>query len=123
KNKVDLGEIAKVIKAQAPDSIALQEVDSMWSRSNNQFQPKVLAQKTGMNYYYYSDSRSFTDTAGWGYGIALLSKYKIEDVQTLFLPYHHHQGSENWVNCMATVRFPQDRKSVVEGKRVGIGGG
>ncbi|MBX6361434.1 MAG: endonuclease/exonuclease/phosphatase family protein [Acidobacterium ailaaui] len=105
-NKVDLEAVAKVIRSQDPDIVALQEVDSMWSRSNNQFQPEVLAEKTGMKYYYYSDSRSFTDTAGWGYGIAILSKYPIKDQHTLFLPYYYHPGSENWVNSIVTVEFP-----------------
>lgn len=105
-HKIDLNAVANVIKAQDPDIVALQEVDSMWSRSDNQFQPQVLAEKTGMQYYYYSDSRSFTDTAGWGYGIAILSKYKIKDQQTLFLPYYYHPGSENWVNSIVTVEFP-----------------
>lgn len=109
-NKVDLKYVANVIKSENPDIVALQEVDSMWSRSNNQFQPKVLSELTGMPYYYYSDSRSFTDTAGWGYGIAILSKYKIKDCETLFLPYYYHSGSENWVNSIVTVEFPNGKE-------------
>jgi endonuclease/exonuclease/phosphatase family metal-dependent hydrolase len=109
KNTVDLKYVANVIKSQDPDIVALQEVDSMWSRSNNQFQPKVLSELTGMKYYYYSDSRSFVDTSGWGYGIAILSKYKIKDEHTLFLPYYYHPGSENWVNSIITVEFPNGK--------------
>lgn len=108
-NKVDLSYAANVIKSQNPDIVALQEVDSMWSRSNTQFQPEVLAELTGMKYYYYSDSRSFTDTASWGYGIAILSRYKLKDQHTLFLPYYYHQGSENWVNAVVTVEFPNGK--------------
>lgn len=108
-HKIDLSAVAKVIKAEDPDIVALQEVDSMWSRSDNQFQPKVLSELTGMKYYYYSDSRSFTDTAGWGYGIAILSKYKIKDEESLYLPYHYHPGSENWVNSIVTVAFPNGK--------------
>jgi endonuclease/exonuclease/phosphatase family metal-dependent hydrolase len=108
-HKVDLNEVAKVIRSQDPDILAIQEVDSMWSRSNTEFQPKVLAEKTGMKYYYYSDSRSFTDTAGWGNGIAILSKYPIKNQHTLFLPYYYHPGSENWVNSIVTVEFPNGK--------------
>lgn len=109
-DKVDLEEVAKVIRTQDPDIVALQEVDSMWSRSNRTFQPKVLAEKTGLKYYYYSDSKSFTDTGGWGYGIAILSKYEMKDQHSLFLPYYYHSGSENWVNSIATIKFPNGRE-------------
>jgi len=102
-HKIDLGKVAAVIKAQQPDIVAIEEVDSLWSRSDNQDQTKVLAELTGLRYYHYSDSRSFTDTAGWGYGIGILSKYPLKDTQTVFLAHNDHPGSENWVNSVATL--------------------
>lgn len=108
-HKIELGAVAKVIISQNPDIVALQEVDSLWPRSDNQEEAKVLAKKTGMKYYYFSDSRSFTDTAGWGYGVAILSKYKIKDQQTVALPHNDHPGSENWVNSVVTVTFPNGK--------------
>lgn len=105
-HKVDLTKVAAVIKAQQPDIVAIQEVDSLWSRSDNQDQTKVLAELTGLHYYHYSDSRSFTDTAGWGYGVGILSKYPLKDTLTVFLAHNDHPGSENWVNSVATLTFP-----------------
>lgn len=110
-NNVNLEEVAKVIRSEDPDIVALQEVDSVWSRSNNLFQPKVLAEKTGLKYYYYRDSKSFTDSGGWGYGIAILSKYEMKDRHTIFLPNYFHSGSENWVNSIATIKFPNGREA------------
>lgn len=107
--KVNLDQVANVINAEHPDLVAIQEVDSMWSRSNNQNQTKVLAEKTGLKYYHYSDSRSFTDTAGWGYGVGILSRYPLKDTQTVFLPHNNHPGSENWVNAVATVTLPSGK--------------
>lgn len=103
---VDLGKVAAIIKAQQPDIVAIQEVDSLWSRSNNQDQTKVLSNLTGLDYYHYSDSRSFTDTAGWGYGIGILSRYPLKDTQTVFLAHNDHPGSEIWVNSVATLTLP-----------------
>ena len=105
-HEIDLTKVAEVIKAQNPDIVAIQEVDSLWSRSDNQDQTKVLSELTGLHYYHYSDSRSFTDTAGWGYGIGILSKYPLKDTLTVFLDHNNHPGSEIWVNSVATVTLP-----------------
>ena len=103
---VDLSKVAAVIKSQQPDIVAIQEVDSLWDRSDNQDQTKELAALTGLHYYHYSDSHSFTDTAGWGYGIGILSRYPLKDTQTVFLTHNDHPGSEIWVNSVATLTLP-----------------
>ena len=105
-HKIDLTKVAAVIKSQQPDIVAIQEVDSLWSRSDNQDQTKKLAALTGLRYYHYSDSRSFTDTAGWGYGVGILSRYPLKDTVTVFLDHNNHPGSENWVNSVATLTLP-----------------
>ncbi len=106
-HQIDLDTLAEIIREQDPDIVALQEVDSMWSRSENQKQTKVLAEKTGMSYYYYGNTRTFDQ---WGYGNAILSKYKLVDTHTLHYPYRYHKGAENRVAAIATVLLPGNRK-------------
>lgn len=109
-DKIDLNQVAAIIKSQNPDIVAIQEVDSLWPRSKNQDQTKVLSELTGLGYYHYSDSRSFTDTAGWGYGIGILSKYPLTDTMSVFLDHNSHPGSENWVNSVATITLENNQK-------------
>lgn len=71
--KLDLHQIAEVIKKARPDVVALQEVDSMTSRTKKVDQLKELAALTGM-YFFYGKNMDFD---GGGYGVGILSKWPI----------------------------------------------
>lgn len=80
--KLDLGQIAEVIKKTKPDVVALQEVDSVTRRAGNVDQLKELAVRTGM-YYFYGKSMDYD---GGGYGIGILSRLPITGSFTTRLP-------------------------------------
>ena len=81
-NKLDLERTAKVITAQKPDIVALQEVDNKANRTKNVDQAAELARLTGM----YSAHGKTIDIAGGEYGIAILSKYPILEHKITQLP-------------------------------------
>jgi endonuclease/exonuclease/phosphatase family metal-dependent hydrolase len=75
---VDLNGIAAVINAAKPDFVGLQEIDVNTTRSGKQLnQAKELAAKTNMNYYF----AKAIDFQGGAYGIAILCKYELSDIQ------------------------------------------
>jgi endonuclease/exonuclease/phosphatase family metal-dependent hydrolase len=77
-----LDSIANVIKGQAPDLVALQEVDSLTNRSGKVDQAKRLGELTGMGYTFVPALLSFD---GGQYGLALLSRYPILSSQRVAL--------------------------------------
>ncbi|MFW5793697.1 MAG: endonuclease/exonuclease/phosphatase family protein [Bacteroidota bacterium] len=81
-NNDKLNEMAKLIKKSDADIVGLQEVDSICFRSGQIDQAKKLAEFTGMHFEFV---RHFAFDGG-AYGMALLSKYPISDVQNHRLP-------------------------------------
>jgi endonuclease/exonuclease/phosphatase family metal-dependent hydrolase len=75
-----LESIASVINAQAPDLVAVQEVDSLTTRSGKVDQPARLGALTGM---YYSFQPSLLSYDGGQYGLVLLSRYPILSSQRI----------------------------------------
>jgi endonuclease/exonuclease/phosphatase family metal-dependent hydrolase len=69
-----LGDIADVILAEAPDFVALEEVDKDADRSGNVDQAYRLGQLTGMASLFRS---AFDFSSGGSYGLALLARYPI----------------------------------------------
>ena len=80
--KLDLGQIADVIKRTKPDVVALQEVDSVTNRTGKVDQLKDLATRTGMH-YFYGKSMNYD---GGGYGIGILTRLPITDRYVTKLP-------------------------------------
>ncbi|WP_157761051.1 endonuclease/exonuclease/phosphatase family protein [Chitinophaga caeni] len=80
--ELDISGIAKVILAYNPDVVALQEVDSMTTRTKQVDQLKELASLTGM-YIYFSKAM---DLQGGGYGTGVLSKFPIDSSYSIPLP-------------------------------------
>ena len=74
--------IANVINNEAPDIVAVQELDSMTTRSNQTYILAEVAERTQMN-ANYAPAISFQ---GGKYGIGILSKEKPLSIQTFPLP-------------------------------------
>jgi endonuclease/exonuclease/phosphatase family metal-dependent hydrolase len=87
----DYGRIADVINSVAPDVVALQEVDSVTTRSKGIDVLSVLAEQTGM-YAVYCASIPYQ---GGKYGIGILSKEKPVSLQRIPLP-----GQEEKRSCL-----------------------
>ena len=81
--RVNLNRTAAVIRRLNPDVVALQEIDDRVDRSGNVNEPEALAQLTGLKYHAFG---SFFDYQGGQYGMAVLSRYPLTNVQNLRLP-------------------------------------
>ena len=80
--ELDLERTARVIMAQTPDIVALQEVDNKADRTKNIDQAAELARLTGMHAVFGKT----ISIAGGDYGIAVLSKYPIAEHKITQLP-------------------------------------
>jgi endonuclease/exonuclease/phosphatase family metal-dependent hydrolase len=80
--RIDLNRIGRVICDATPDLVALQEVDSLTTRSGGVDQAATLAAITGM-YVIYGPAFDFD---GGKYGNAILSKWKPDEVECTALP-------------------------------------
>jgi endonuclease/exonuclease/phosphatase family metal-dependent hydrolase len=80
---IDLEAVAKVIRAQQPDVVALQEVDVFTERSGKAInQAEELARLTGMKAFF----AKAIDYTGGEYGVAILSKLPMEATRNNHLP-------------------------------------
>ncbi|MCX6239926.1 MAG: endonuclease/exonuclease/phosphatase family protein [Bacteroidia bacterium] len=80
--KTDYDRVATVIEAVNPDVVALQELDSVTTRSNRVDVLKLLAEKCGMKYIYGAS----IPYRGGKYGIGILSKDKPMSTSFFSLP-------------------------------------
>lgn len=78
----NLQRVANVIINEAPDVVAVQELDSMTTRNNQQYVLGELAERTQMH-ATYAPAISFQDGK---YGIGILSQEKPLNIQTYPLP-------------------------------------
>ncbi len=81
-NKLNLERIAKVIAAQKPDIVALQEVDKKSHRSKKKDQAAELAKLLGMQYRFGKS----INIKGGEYGLAILSSLPISEAKVHKLP-------------------------------------
>lgn len=102
----NLGNTAATIKASGAELVALQEVDVNTTRSGVDVnQAKVLAEMTGMHYYF---SKSI-DFQGGDYGVAVLSKHPILATNRIELP-NIAPGGEQRSIAYVTVEMPDKTK-------------
>jgi len=88
---VDIEAIAKVINDVKPDFVALQEVDRFTDRSGKDLdQAEALANLTGMKYVFIKA----LDRSNGEYGLAILTRFDIEESQTFSLPVNPGTGAE-----------------------------
>lgn len=79
----DIEAITKVIQDAGPDIVFLQEVDKNTGRNKNyDDQADVIAKKLGMNAQFFPARAQGTGF----YGVAILTKYKIEEAKLHLLP-------------------------------------
>jgi endonuclease/exonuclease/phosphatase family metal-dependent hydrolase len=80
--KTDLERVAKIISNHNPDVVLLQEVDNQCRRSGNVNQAAELARLTELHHTF----GKAMDHDGGEYGLAILSRYPLSDVQIHPLP-------------------------------------
>lgn len=98
--KLDLERIAKIIRAQNPDVVALQEVDDRAQRSGGVDQAAELGKLTGMQHVF----GKAMDLQGGGYGQAILSRWPIKAHQVHRLP--QRAGREPRIAIATTITAP-----------------
>jgi len=116
-DKIDVEAIAKVINAEKPDFVALQEVDVNTERSGKgKNQAKQLAELTGMAFYF---SKAI-DHQGGEYGVAVLSRFPIMDSVRFSLPIHADKPEENRTVAAITVMLPSKQKMIFASTHLGL---
>lgn len=80
--EVDLERIAKVIRQQKPDFVALQEVDNRTNRTGRVDQTAELARLSKMHGYFFKQ----IDFDGGEYGQAILSRFEAGELAQQMLP-------------------------------------
>jgi endonuclease/exonuclease/phosphatase family metal-dependent hydrolase len=103
----NLHRIAKVINEISPDLVALQEVDRKTARLNGVDLPLVLSELTGMNYVF---GRAM-EYDGGEYGVAILSKFPIEEYNNHALP--HLESSEPRTALAVQIKWPESEQVIV----------
>ena len=96
--KLDLERIARVIAAEKPDLVALQEVDKGCKRSGSIDQAAKLAEFLKMDHRF----GKFMDYQGGEYGMAVLSRFPIEKTVIHKLP----KGAEPRIALEVVVKSP-----------------
>jgi endonuclease/exonuclease/phosphatase family metal-dependent hydrolase len=89
--KVDLERIAKVMLAEKPDIIAVQEVDQKTRRTKGVDQPAELARLTGMKVVFGRN----IDFEGGGYGTAVLTNIPVRSSESVKLKSYYAPTKEN----------------------------
>ncbi|MEN7546948.1 endonuclease/exonuclease/phosphatase family protein [Rapidithrix thailandica] len=102
---IDLDAVVQVIREQAPDLVALQEVDVLTKRSGNVNQAKEIAGQLGMHYFF----GKAIDYQGGEYGVAILSKYPLSDSRVDRLPTKEGTNGEPRILASAKVLLPNGK--------------
>lgn len=88
---INMAAIANVINTAKPDFVALQEVDRFTDRSGKDLdQAAKLAELTGMHYQFFKA----INRSNGEYGVAILSKYPIEEFHNISLPVNPGTNAE-----------------------------
>ena len=101
---VDVERVAALIESLDPDLVALQEIDSVTTRTGAVDQAAELGRLTGLAHIF----GSFMPYDGGSYGMAVLSRWPIEGSRNLRLP----DGDEPRTALSATVVSPRTGQRV-----------
>jgi endonuclease/exonuclease/phosphatase family metal-dependent hydrolase len=108
-NVIDLDAIAKVIKQQQPDVVALQEVDVYTDRSGKTMhQANELGRLTGMQAYF----AKAIDYGGGEYGVAILSRLPMTEMKNTPLPTAAGTNGEPRTLGSVVIALPGGKKVV-----------
>lgn len=107
---IDVDAIASTIKKQHPDIVALQEIDVNTGRSGKINQAEQIAMKAGYSAFFFAKA---IDYDGGQYGLAILSKYPVSNVNVHKLPTDVTTGGEPRVFTTATVTLPGSKTIVM----------
>jgi endonuclease/exonuclease/phosphatase family metal-dependent hydrolase len=99
---IDIDAIAKAIKDQNPDLVALQEVDANTIRSGKFNQAEEIAKRLGMSFFF----AKAIDHEGGDYGVAILSKYPMSETKISRLPTEASTKGEPRVLATAKISLP-----------------
>jgi endonuclease/exonuclease/phosphatase family metal-dependent hydrolase len=99
---IDMDAIVRVIQAQAPDIVALQEIDVHTLRSGEANQAEEIAKKLGMDYYF----GKAIDYEGGEYGVAILSRFPMSETEVHRLPSKAGSNGEPRVVATAKIMLP-----------------
>lgn len=102
---LDLDRIARLIVESGADLVALQEVDREVARTGKVDQLGVLSAKTGTNGAF----AKFMDFEGGEYGLAILSRFPIEEAWPIGLPPGKHEPR----SALAVRVVPPGRSALV----------
>ena len=103
---IDIDAIAAVINSAMPDIVGLQEIDVRTGRSGKDInQAQELAKKTGMNFFF----GKAIDHYGGEYGVALLSKYSIDEAMVYQLPSLPGTNGEKRILITAKLVLPSGK--------------
>jgi endonuclease/exonuclease/phosphatase family metal-dependent hydrolase len=104
-DKLDLARTAATLRRLNPDIVGLQEVDLRVRRSGSVNQAAELGKRLKMHAAF----GAFMDHDGGWYGMGILSRYPLRNVQSVVLPV----GNEPRVALAAEVRLPSDESLMV----------
>ncbi|MCO4291886.1 endonuclease/exonuclease/phosphatase family protein [Solitalea sp. MAHUQ-68] len=108
KTIIDVPAIINVVKQSNASIVALQEIDVNTSRSGKELnEAEAIANACGM-YFCFGKALDF---AGGGYGVAILSKFPISEVQCYNLPKDAKPQTEQRVLLTATLSL-SDKKQI-----------
>lgn len=107
-NIIDIEAIANVIRQQKPDLVALQEVDVFTNRSGKTLNEGAeIAKRVGLPYYFFGKG---IDYDGGEYGVAILSKYPLEEMTNYPLPTEESTKGEHRTLATVIVALPNNKK-------------
>jgi len=101
-DSIDLAAITKVIRAQNPDLVALQEIDVNTQRSGPFNQAAEIAKALNMRFFF----GKAIDHGGGDYGVAILSKYPLTETTVHRLPTKPETKGEPRIVVTAKVTLP-----------------
>lgn len=108
----DLGKLADSIRPNAPDVLALQEVDEGTRRSGGLHETEALSELLEMPHRFFGASFPFD---GGEYGLAILSKYPLSNTRVVRLDDHRERrnGFEPRIAVAADVTVAGKKITVV----------
>lgn len=108
-NVIDLQAVATVINQQQVDIVALQEVDVHTTRSGpSVHEAEELARLTGLKAFF----AKAINYDGGEYGVAILSRYPLEQTRNVALPTDESTKGEHRTLASATLTLPGGKKIV-----------